>query len=175
MVWQGQVHQNFVIWAVSWENQGFAYAKTKTQISFAVTAKLISTFVFATCIVQYLYFLNTKFQASSHLQWLNSLVCVRPGQNPHCWFFHVAAHFFYVPMQLFACLSKSMQWFWTMLIHGGQSRDFYWLICPSVRIELVSKPAIILWKLDEFSPDKVQIPNNSMRQTSMKGTIICVL
>ena len=29
----------------------FAYAKTKTQISFAVTAKLISAFVFATRIV----------------------------------------------------------------------------------------------------------------------------
>ena len=29
-------------------NQHFAYAKTKTQISFAVTAKLISAFVFAT-------------------------------------------------------------------------------------------------------------------------------
>ena len=44
----------------------FAYAKTKTQISFAVTAKLISVFVFATRIVQSLPFLNTKFQASSH-------------------------------------------------------------------------------------------------------------
>ena len=32
-----------------------AYAKTKTQISFAVTAKLISAFVFATRIVQALY------------------------------------------------------------------------------------------------------------------------
>ena len=50
------------------ENQQFAYAKTKTQISFAVTEKLISAFVFATRIVQYLYFLNAKFQASSHLQ-----------------------------------------------------------------------------------------------------------
>ena len=30
------------------ENQHFAYAKTKTQISFAVTPKLISAFVFAT-------------------------------------------------------------------------------------------------------------------------------
>ena len=39
----------------------FAYAKTKTQISFAVTAKLISAFVFATQIVQSLYFLNTNF------------------------------------------------------------------------------------------------------------------
>ena len=36
-------------WAASWENQRFAYAK-KAQIS---------GFVFATLIVQYLYFLNT--------------------------------------------------------------------------------------------------------------------
>ena len=41
----------------------FAYAKTKTQISFVATAKLIIAFVFATRIVQYLYFLNPKFQA----------------------------------------------------------------------------------------------------------------
>ena len=40
----------------------FAYAKTKTQISFAVNAKLISVFVFATWIVQSLYFLNPKFK-----------------------------------------------------------------------------------------------------------------
>ena len=39
--------------AASWENQQFAYAKTKAQISFAVTAKLISAFVFATRIVYY--------------------------------------------------------------------------------------------------------------------------
>ena len=43
------------------ENRLFAYAKTKTQISFAVTAKLISAFVFATLIVQSLYFLDPKF------------------------------------------------------------------------------------------------------------------
>ena len=49
------------------EPRRFAYAKTKTQIRFAVTAKLISAFVFATQIVQSLYFLNPKFQASSHL------------------------------------------------------------------------------------------------------------
>ena len=52
------------------------YAKTKTQISFVVTAKLISAFVFATRIVQSLFYLNTKFQASSHLVWLYILVCV---------------------------------------------------------------------------------------------------
>ena len=60
----------------------FAYAKTKTQISFAVTAKLISAFVFATRKVQSLYFLNPKFQASSRLLWLCSPVCVGPGRKP---------------------------------------------------------------------------------------------
>ena len=60
----------------------FAYAKTKAQISFAVTAKLISAFVFAKRIVQSLYFLNPKFQASSHLLWLYSPVCVGPGRKP---------------------------------------------------------------------------------------------
>ena len=56
--------------------------KAKTQISFAVTAKLISAFVFATPIVQSLYFLNPKFQASSHLLWLYMLVCVGTGGKP---------------------------------------------------------------------------------------------
>ena len=60
----------------------FAYAKTKTQISFAVTAKLISAFVFATRRVQSLNFLYTKFQASSHFVWSCSLVCVGPGRKP---------------------------------------------------------------------------------------------
>ena len=69
-------------WAATWENRIFAYAKTKTQISFAVTAKLISVFVFATRIVQSLPFLNTKFQASSHRLWLYSPVCVGPGRKP---------------------------------------------------------------------------------------------
>ena len=46
-----------------------AYAKTNAQISFAVTAKLISAFVFATQIVQFLYFLNEKFRTS------NSIFC----------------------------------------------------------------------------------------------------
>ena len=49
-------------WAASWENKRFAYAKTKTQISCAVTAQLISAFVFATRIVLSLYFLNPNFK-----------------------------------------------------------------------------------------------------------------
>ena len=60
----------------------FAYAKTKTQISFTVTGKLISSFVFTTWIVQALFFLNPKFQAFRHFQRLYRPVCVRPGRNP---------------------------------------------------------------------------------------------
>ena len=45
-------------------------------------AKLIPAFVFTSWIVQFLYFLKTKFQASSHLLWMYSLVCVRPGGKP---------------------------------------------------------------------------------------------
>ena len=70
------------------EKTGFLHnAKTKTQISFAVTAKLISTFVFATRIVQSLYILNPKFQGSSLLLWLYSPVCVRPTRKPRRPFF----------------------------------------------------------------------------------------
>ena len=47
------------------------YAKTKTQISFTVTAKLISAFVFALWIVQPLYFLNLKYQVSSLVNEIN--------------------------------------------------------------------------------------------------------
>ena len=54
-------------------------AKTKTQISCTVSAQLISAFVFAIRIVQFLYYLNPKFQAFSHLLWLYSPVCVGPG------------------------------------------------------------------------------------------------
>ena len=46
------------------ENQQSSYAKTKPQISCAVTAQLISAFVFAKRIVQFLLFVNPKFAAS---------------------------------------------------------------------------------------------------------------
>ena len=64
------------------ENQQYAYAKTKAQISCAVTAQLISAFAFATQIVQVLFFLNPKFQASNHLLRLYRRACVKPGGNP---------------------------------------------------------------------------------------------
>ena len=64
----------------------------RRSASFAVTAKLISAFVFATRIVHFIFFLNPKFPVSSHLLCLYSSVCVRPVRKPHCWFFHEAAH-----------------------------------------------------------------------------------
>ena len=67
-------------------------AETKSQVSFAVTAKLARTFVFDTRIVQFLYFINPNFPASSLLLCLLSLVCVGPGRKPHCWFSHNAAY-----------------------------------------------------------------------------------
>ena len=67
--------------------------ENKDADQLAVTAKLISAFVFTTQTVQFLFFLNPKFPASSHLQRLYSSVCVRPVQKPHCWFSHDATHF----------------------------------------------------------------------------------
>ena len=67
------------------------YAKTKMQISFTETVKLISAFVFATHIVHFLLFLNPKFQASSSFLRLYRSVCVGPVRKPHCWFSHDAA------------------------------------------------------------------------------------
>ena len=51
------------------------------------TAQLIRAFVFATQIVQFLFFLNPKFQASSLFLKLYRPVCVGPGQKPQRPFF----------------------------------------------------------------------------------------
>ena len=66
--------------------------ENKDADQLAVIAKLISTFVFATRIVQFLFYLNPKFQASSSFLCLYRLVCVEPVRKPHCWFSHEVAH-----------------------------------------------------------------------------------
>ena len=71
------------------ENRLFAYAKTKTQFSSADQRLL---FVFTVRIVQSIYYLNPKFQASSHLLLLHSPVCVVPRRNPEDRFSHDEAH-----------------------------------------------------------------------------------
>ena len=59
----------------------FAYAKTKTQISFALTGKLISAFVFAIRLVKSLYYLNSDISSLSHLLWLYGL-CRTRSETP---------------------------------------------------------------------------------------------
>ena len=44
--------------------------------------QLISTFIFAIQMVQSLYFLNPKVQASSHIMWMHSPVCIGPSRQP---------------------------------------------------------------------------------------------
>ena len=66
-----------------------------------------STFVFATRIVQFLFYLNPKFQASSSFLCLYSPVCVEPVRKPHCWFSHEAAHIYIYNFFLFSFTSLS--------------------------------------------------------------------
>ena len=73
---------------------------------FAVTAKLISVFVFAIWIVQYLYFLNPKFLASSHLLWLYSPVCVGPDWKLEDRFSHNEAHIIMLCINTFVVVSS---------------------------------------------------------------------
>ena len=60
-----------------YEKPGFCICENKD----ADQLRGISAFVFATRIVQSLFFLNLKFQASSHLLWLYSPGCAGPGQK----------------------------------------------------------------------------------------------
>ena len=80
------------------------------KISFAVTAKLISAFVFATRIVQFLFYLNPKFQASSSLLCLYRAVCVGPVRKPHCWFSHEVAQMLKCQLLTFGPHEKVYLW-----------------------------------------------------------------
>ena len=60
----------------------FCICENKDADQLCGTAQLISAFVFVTWIVQSLFYLKPKFQASSYLLWLYSLVCVGPGRKP---------------------------------------------------------------------------------------------
>ena len=75
------------------------HMRKQRRRSASVTAKLISAFVFATRIVQFLFYFNPKIQASSYFLCLYRPVCVGPVRKPHCWFSHEAAHFVMYNMQ----------------------------------------------------------------------------
>ena len=74
----------------------FCRCENKDAEQLRVTTRLISAFVFATRIVQSFYFLNAKFQDSSHLRWLYSPVCVGPGRIPRRQVFSQRGSF-YIP------------------------------------------------------------------------------
>ena len=57
-----------------------------------ITVQLIRAFVFATLIVQTLFFLNLKFQVSSHLLWSTAQFLSDLVGNPVDRFFRIAAH-----------------------------------------------------------------------------------
>ena len=77
------VHVEFIFdMSLFMRKTDFCICENKDADQLRGNAKLISAFVFATKIVQRLYFLNTKFQASSHLLWLYSPVYVGPGRKP---------------------------------------------------------------------------------------------
>ena len=84
-----------MIHAASSESKCFAYAKTKAQISCVVSAQLISAFVFATRIVQFLLYFKPESQASSRFRRLYRPVWVRHGRKiPKSGFSGVVAHYF---------------------------------------------------------------------------------
>ena len=134
--------------------------KTKTQISFAVTAKLISAFVFATWIVQSLCYLNPKFQASGHLLWLYSPVCVGPGLKPECWSSQDAAHIFSTAILSLLLIEVGQLSVTGERIHAlstghllrqnWQSRHdlscFSWTTNQSFLVDLVRKPPFCICK-----------------------------
>ena len=116
----------------------FAYAKTKVQNSFAVTVKLISAFVFATRIVQFLFFLNPKFHVSSHLMYLHRPVCVRPGRKPQRRFSHVTAHIEKdMDLELFVLSDKVMPLFTGICICFAN--QVLRVLCCSMLVSFCSK------------------------------------
>ena len=131
MFWNITVH----IWAAKWENRIFANAKTKTQISFAVTAKLISAFVFATRIVQSLFFLNTKFQALAIFCGCTAWFVSDLVGNPEDRFSHVVAHLvnwdkfyqFSIKCMLLACRRMTICGFWPGLTQTRLDSHWRWL------------------------------------------------
>ena len=109
----------FTIFEPRHEKTSFLHMRKQTQISFVVTAKLISAFVFTRRIVQSLYFRNPKFQASSHLLWLYSPICVGPGLKPRRPFFLERGSFHFRPQ-------KQRTPLWSMNAREELKSSFTW-------------------------------------------------
>ena len=88
------VNTSLILYEPRREKTGFSPMRKQRRRSASqlpVTAKLISAFVFATRIVQFIFYLNPKFQASTSFLCLYRSVCVGPVRKPHCWFSHEVA------------------------------------------------------------------------------------
>ena len=64
------------------ENQQYNYAKPKAQISYEVTAQLISTVVFVTRLLQFLSYLNPKFKDNPASVAVQSGLCQTWSETP---------------------------------------------------------------------------------------------
>ena len=60
----------------------FAFAFDEGADQLCISSQLIGVFVFVLRLVLFLFFLDPKFQASSHRLWLQRPGCVIPGQKP---------------------------------------------------------------------------------------------
>ena len=95
------------------------------EIKVAVTAYLTNAFVFATRMVQFLYFLNTKFPASSYLLCLHRPICVGPVRKPHYWFSHEAAHLYLFKETLAFCtFPNKLQYLMRLMFIVGVKYSF---------------------------------------------------
>ena len=87
-----------------------------------------------TQIIQSLYFLNQKFEASSHLLWPCSPVCVRPGWDPSKTGFLVTRLFF-VLFQM-----QKGTFIWTPTLFRIQSPLMNMLLIMVIRPSIVNPP-----------------------------------
>ena len=94
----------------------------------AVTAKLISAFVFAIRIVQSLYYLDPKYQVSSHLVWLYSPVCVGPDRKPRRPAFSQRGSYTIIPAMRYISLFQAVSFFLAIYLSVFLSVPF----CPFV-------------------------------------------
>ena len=88
-IWMSLGDLSRVKWAATWENRFFFFI-CENKDADQLRGNRETLFKFATRIVQSLYLLTLKFQASTSLLWLYSLVCVGTG-NPEDRFSHVEA------------------------------------------------------------------------------------
>ena len=75
-------------------NHQFGYGETKAKTSFKVTVKLISTFVFTTQIVQFVFFLNPNFKNLACFCDCTGRSVSDMVRTPNCWFSHTKARLF---------------------------------------------------------------------------------